>query len=208
MVCDMARASCQHSVIDATLPVVNMFYAWCVTAEVPSDFGPVRVAATSRGAAAVALLSTPELFSADLARRGLVVSPADAGACASALVREAAAAVTAMLAGEAVDASALPIDLLDRPAWDQLILGVVRSIPRGSTASYGEVARRAGRPGAAQATGGAVSRNPVGLLIPCHRVIAAGGRLGGYGAAAWGGVEAALDLKAALLALEGVHVPR
>ena len=113
-----------------------------------------------------------------------------------------------MLAGEAVDLESMPVDLGDRPAWDQLILGVVRTIPRGTTLSYGEVARRAGRPGAAQATGGAVGRNPVGLIIPCHRVIAASGALGGYGAAAWGGIEAALDLKSSLLALEGVRVPR
>jgi methylated-DNA-[protein]-cysteine S-methyltransferase len=185
-----------------------MFYAYCVAAEVASGFGPVRLAATSRGVTAVALLSTAELFLADLARRGLVVSPAEAGARAEALAHEAAAAVSALLAGETVSVDALPVDLGDRPAWDQLILGVVRSIARGTTASYGEVARRAGRPGAAQATGGAVSRNPVGLLIPCHRVIAANGTLGGYGAAAWGGVEAALDLKSALLALEGVRVAR
>ena len=70
------------------------------------------------------------------------------------------------------------------------------------------MARRIGRPGAARAVGGAVGRNPVGLLIPCHRVIAGDGTLGGYGAAAWGGREAALDLKQALLALEGVHVAR
>jgi methylated-DNA-[protein]-cysteine S-methyltransferase len=113
-----------------------------------------------------------------------------------------------MLAGVAVDLESMLVDLGDRPAWDQLILGVVRTIPRGTTLSYGEVARRAGRPGAAQATGGAVGRNPVGLIIPCHRVIAASGALGGYGAAAWGGIEAALDLKASLLALEGVPVAR
>ncbi len=185
-----------------------MFYAWCVATEVPSAFGPVRVAATARGVAAVALLSTAEGFAADLERRGLNVSRGDAGPAASDHARAAASSVSGLLAGEAVDLEALPVDLGDRPAWDQLILGVVRSIPRGATASYGEVARRAGRPGAAQATGGAVSRNPVGLIIPCHRVIAADGSLGGYGAAAWGGVEAALDLKAALLALEGVRVER
>ena len=56
--------------------------------------------------------------------------------------------------------------------------------------------------------GGAVGRNPVGLLVPCHRVVAGDGSLGGYGVAAWGGVEAALDLKRALLALEGVRIPR
>jgi O6-methylguanine-DNA--protein-cysteine methyltransferase len=48
----------------------------------------------------------------------------------------------------------------------------------------------------------------VGILVPCHRVIAGDGSLGGYGVAAWGGVEAALDLKQALLALEGVEVRR
>jgi len=185
-----------------------MFYAHCVTAERPSDFGTVRLAATARGVVALELLSTAEGFAAGLARRGLVPSPADAGLRAERLVRRASDAVTAMLDGRAADLDDLPVDLGDRPAWDRLILGVVRTIPRGSTASYGEVARRAGRAGAAQAAGGAVSRNPVGLIVPCHRVIAADGRLGGYGAAAWGGVEAALELKAALLALEGVHVPR
>ncbi len=183
-----------------------MFYAACVTATAPSQFGPVRLAATAIGVAALELLATPEGFAAGLARRGLVVSAASAGPGAVALAREAAAAAAAMLDGEAVAAEAIPVDLGDRPAWDRLILGVVRTIPRGTTLSYGEVARRAGRPGAAQATGGAVGRNPVGLLIPCHRVVAADGSLGGYGAAAWGGVEAALELKAALLALEGVGI--
>jgi O-6-methylguanine DNA methyltransferase len=89
-----------------------------------------------------------------------------------------------------------------------MVLEAVRAIPRGHTASYGEVAQRIGRTGAARAVGGAVGRNPVGLLIPCHRVIAGDGTLGGYGAAAWGGREAALDLKQALLSLEGVHVGR
>ncbi len=187
---------------------MNKFYAFCVTGEVASDFGPVRVAATARGVVAVALLATPEGFEAGLARRGLVVSPDGAGPDAARLLREASTSAGAMLAGEPVDLGALPVDLGDRPEWDRRILGVVRGIPRGTTLSYGEVARVAGRPGAAQATGGAVGRNPVGLVIPCHRVIAAGGRLGGYGAAAWGGVEAALDLKSALLRLEGVRVGR
>ncbi len=122
--------------------------------------------------------------------------------------RPRSAAVGRLLAGVDVEAEVLPIDIEDRPSWDRLVLGVVRAIPRGSTVSYGEVARRAGRAGAARAVGGAVGRNPVGLLVPCHRVIAADGSLGGYGAAAWGGVEAALDLKRDLLALEGVRIAR
>lgn len=197
-----------HPGWDATIPVVNKFYAFCVAADLATDLGPVRLAATARGVAAVELLSTPDGFAAGLARRGLAISPGDAGLEAAARLREASAAVGAILDGEAVDPAATPLDLGDRPPWDRLILGVVCAIPRGTTLSYGEVARRAGRPGAARAAGGAIGRNPVGLLVPCHRVIAADGSLGGYGAAAWGGTGAALDLKASLLRLEGVRVRR
>jgi O-6-methylguanine DNA methyltransferase len=118
----------------------------------------------------------------------------------------AAKALAAALDGEPADLAAIPIDIADRSAWDRLVLEAVRTIPRGETASYGEVARRIGRPRAARAVGGAVGRNPVGMLVPCHRVIAGDGSIGGYGAAAWGGVEAALELKRELLRLEGVEV--
>ena len=101
----------------------------------------------------------------------------------------------------------MPIDIGDRPAWDRLVLEAVRSIPRGVVAGYGEVAP-ASAGGAARAVGGAVGRNPVGLLVPCHRVIAGDGSLGGYGVAALGGREAALELKRALLAIEGVSFVR
>ena len=98
-------------------------------------------------------------------------------------------ALAALLDGDDPDLDSIPIDVADRPAWDRLVLDGVRTIPRGATASYGEVARRIGRPGAARAVGGAVGRSPIGLLVPCHRVIAGDGTLGGYGAAAWGGAR-------------------
>ena len=60
--------------------------------------------------------------------------------------------------------------------WDEL-----RRIPYGETISYGELARRIGNPGAIRAVAGANARNPVSILVPCHRVIAADGGLGGYG---------------------------
>jgi O-6-methylguanine DNA methyltransferase len=214
--------------------IVNTFYAYCVLADAPSPWGPVRIAATERGVVAVSLLATTEAFEADLARRGLVIDAERAGVRARALAGAARAAVEAMVtAGEGSKSEAepqavaglaaeleveratqpdtggmqgIPIDLGDRPAWDCLVLEAVRAIPRGQVASYGEVARRIGRPGAARAVGGAVGRNPVGLLVPCHRVIAADGSLGGYGVAAMGGRAAALDLKRALLALEGVEI--
>jgi methylated-DNA-[protein]-cysteine S-methyltransferase len=187
---------------------VNTFYAYVATTTAGSPWGPVRIAATSRGLAAVELLSTDEGFEAGLARRGLVPSASDSGDVARRLATATALAVEAFLAGEAVALDTLPLDMDDRPAWDRLVLGAVAAIPRGAVASYGEVARRVGRTGAARAVGGAVGRNPVGLLIPCHRVIAADGSLGGYGAAGWGGRQAALDVKRALLALEGVEIGR
>ena len=91
--------------------------------------------------------------------------------------------------------------------WDRRVLEGVRTIPRGATASYGEVARRIGKPGAARAVGGAVGRNPIGLLIPCHRVIAGDGTLGGYGGSWFGSREELLGLKERLLELEGVEPP-
>ena len=80
---------------------------------------------------------------------------------------------------------------------------LTREVGWGETVSYGELAAMAGRPNAARAVGTAMSTNPVPFAIPCHRVIAAGGRIGGYGGA-WsdgGGTE----LKRRLLAREGVH---
>ena len=174
-----------------------------------SDWGPMHIAVGPDGVVAGELLGTAEGFRAGLARRGFgepVPLEAAGDGPARAIAIAARDALAAALDGEPVDLRAVPIDISDRSAWDQLVLEGVRTIPRGETASYGEVARRVGRPRAARAVGGAVGRNPVGLLVPCHRVIAGDGSLGGYGAAAWGGIEAALDVKRALLRLEGVEI--
>lgn len=79
------------------------------------------------------------------------------------------------------------------------VWSALRAIPYGETASYGEIAAAVGQPGAARAVGGANNRNPIAIIIPCHRVIGASGSLTGYG----GG----LPRKQQLLALEtGVQV--
>jgi methylated-DNA-[protein]-cysteine S-methyltransferase len=180
-----------------------------VLAIADGPWGPVRVVAGPSGVVAVAMLSTAEAFAADLDRRRLgSVTPIDAAPPGRARDHAARARdrIEAFLAGEPVTLDDVPIDLGDRSAWDRLVLEGVRSIQRGEVASYGDVAQRIGRTGAARAVGGSVGRNPVGLFVPCHRVIAGDGSLGGYGVAAWGGREAALDVKRALLALEGVHL--
>lgn len=75
----------------------------------------------------------------------------------------------------------------------------LRGIPYGRTISYGELARRVGRPAASRAVGAANGRNPLPIVVPCHRVIGAGGDLTGFG----GGIE----IKRALLELEGALAP-
>jgi len=79
-----------------------------------------------------------------------------------------------------------------RRVWEEL-----RTIPRGTTVTYAVVAARIGRPGAARAVGSAVARNPISIVVPCHRVVGADGSLTGYA----GGVER----KRELLALEGAR---
>ncbi len=74
-----------------------------------------------------------------------------------------------------------------------------RDVRWGETVSYGELAEMAGRPRAARAVGNAMSRNPVPIVVPCHRVVAAGGRIGGYGLSG-------VPTKRFLLSLEGVEL--
>jgi methylated-DNA-[protein]-cysteine S-methyltransferase len=178
--------------------------AWSVIA---SPFGPLHLAATERGLCALELRSTDEALVARLRRRlGGPIVPAERGTRAQRAVLDTARAqLGEYVAGTRRDFD-LPLDLAACSPWDWAVLEAVRAIPCGETASYGEVARRIGRRGAARAVGGAVGRNPVGLVIPCHRVIAGDGTLGGYGGGWFGEREEMLTLKRALLAHEGVTV--
>ena len=110
-----------------------------------------------------------------------------------ALLREAAVQVQRYFAGTLTRFD-LPLDLLGTAFQRAVWHGLLR-IPAGHTCSYGELANAIGRPTASRAVGAAVGRNPVSLVVPCHRVVGAGGALTGYA----GGIER----KRALLALEG-----
>ncbi len=175
-----------------------------------APWGPIRLAATSRGLAALDQLVSAEAFVERLERRyrtqPVDLSEAARDAVPATRLRAALDAMRAFLDGDLVALERLPVDLEDRAHWDRLVLGAVRGIAPGSTVSYGEVARMIGRAGAARAVGGAVARNPIGLVIPCHRVIAGDGSIGGYGGGWWGGRQAGLELKQDLLAREGVIV--
>jgi methylated-DNA-[protein]-cysteine S-methyltransferase len=109
-----------------------------------------------------------------------------------AFVEAAIVDIVALLAGEARDLAHLPVDLEAVPAFERRVYEVALSIPPGETMTYGAVAARLGQPGAARAVGVALGRNPVPIIVPCHRVLAAGGRTGGFSAE--GGVETKLRL--------------
>ena len=174
---------------------------------VPGPWGPFHVASTDRGVVAVAWLTTEPAFEDALVKRlgGPVVDARDvpSGDPRRAHLDRAIAALEAVLAGRP-PRQGLRFDLADRPDWDRRVLEAVAAIPWGQTASYGEIAEQVGAPRAARAVGGAVGRNPISLLIPCHRVIAADGTIGGYGADGWLSRAERLEMKRELLRREGV----
>ncbi len=90
----------------------------------------------------------------------------------------------------------VPVDLSAMRPFQRTVLTAIAKIPYGQTRSYGWVARAIGKPGASRAVGQALHTNPIPIIIPCHRVVASDGSLGGYG----GG----LPMKKKLLRLEGV----
>ena len=111
------------------------------------------------------------------------------------VLREAVAQLRAYFAGERTGFE-LPLDLDAGTPFQRSVWSALLAIPRGATTSYAQIARQLGRPQAARAIGAAVGRNPVSIVVPCHRVLGTGGSLTGYA----GGLER----KTALLRLEGV----
>ena len=97
-------------------------------------------------------------------------------------VRAAIAGMTALLDGEPVDLTGVELDMQDGPDFFRRAWALARAIPPGQTVTYGELARRLGEPGAARAVGEAMGKNPFPIVVPCHRVVAAGGRTGGFSA--------------------------
>ena len=168
-----------------------------------APWGPVQVAVSDRGLVGLAVLAPPDRFSEDVVRR----TGRDHARGSSPVLDRAVAAVEAFVAGEPAALEALQLDLVVRSAWDEAVLGAVRRIRWGQVSSYGGVALAIGRRGAARAAGGAVGRNPIGLAIPCHRVIAGDGTIGGYGGDWFGSREQLLEIKRELLAIEGTHLP-
>ena len=154
----------------AAPPAPSTTRAPAVVAVLATPVGPLHAAATDEGIVGLELRTTDEAFAASVGartRRAAACPAADPAAspAARAHLAELEREIGEHLAGTR-DAFDLPVVLEGMSDWDHRVLKGVCTIPRGATASYGEVARRIGKPGAARAVGGAVGRNPIGLLDP------------------------------------------
>lgn len=139
----------------------------------------------------------PELDAAATRRRMLTRFPAATEAAPPSAVQAAVLGVQRLLAGEARDTAELLAVQLDDgalPAFHAQVLALTRRIPVGQTLTYGEIAKQLGEPGAARAVGQAEGSNPFAPIVPCHRVMGAGGV--GTGFSAHGGVATKLRLLA------------
>jgi O-6-methylguanine DNA methyltransferase len=114
-------------------------------------------------------------------------------------VKAAITDMQALLKGEARALDSVELDMEGVPPFHRRVYAEARAIPPGRTSSYGEIATRAGAPGGARAVGQALGRNPFAIVVPCHRVLAAGGRTGGFSAN--GGVATKLRM----LSIEGAR---
>jgi methylated-DNA-[protein]-cysteine S-methyltransferase len=159
-----------------------------LTCSMPSPLGPMLLVADARGEALAGIyLDRQKYF------------PDDAGAWSDApglpLFRKAMAQLDEYFAGTrtAFDLPLAP----EGTAFQRAVWTAIGAVPFGATISYGELARRCGRPSAVRAAGAATGRNPLTIVIPCHRIVGSSGALTGYA----GGLER----KRALLALEARH---
>ena len=114
-------------------------------------------------------------------------------------VKRAQRGIVALLRGEASELSDVALDMDGVPPFHRRVYQVARTIPPGTTLSYGEIAARLGAPGSARAVGQALGRNPFAIVVPCHRVLAASGKVGGFSA------NGGITTKLRLLSLEGAQ---
>jgi methylated-DNA-[protein]-cysteine S-methyltransferase len=114
-------------------------------------------------------------------------------------VQHAVDGIVALLRGEQRDLNDVTIDAEDLPAFNRKVYDITRAIPPGATLTYGEIAERLGDKLLARDVGQALGHNPIPLIVPCHRVLAASGKTGGFSAP--GGVASKLRL----LTIEGAQ---
>src|ERR1700737_669123 len=115
-------------------------------------------------------------------------------------VHRAISEIVALMKGEARDLSSIVLDMSSVPEFHRRVYDLARTIPPGRTLTYGDIATRLGELGTARAVAQALGRNPSPIIVPCHRVLAASGKLGGFS----GGGGKVTKLR--MLAIEGAQV--
>ena len=159
-----------------------------VQTTVPSPLGPIAIAATAKGLAGLWFTDNQRHLPKELT--GTAAWPEDAD---HPVLQQAREQLGEYFAGRR-SRFELPLDLSCGTAFQQSVWQALLAISHGEVTSYGEISRRIGHPAAVRAVGGAIGRNPVSIIVPCHRVTGSSGALTGYA----GG----LDRKTALLRLE------
>jgi O-6-methylguanine DNA methyltransferase len=134
----------------------------------------------------------PEATPSATRRRMSLRHPEASESAPPAMVARAIDRIVTLLRGEGTDLAQIPLDMALVPPFHRRVYELARTIPAGKTLSYGEVAARIGSPGAARAVGQALGKNPFAIVVPCHRVLAAGGKPGGFSAN--GGVDTKLKM--------------
>ena len=172
------------------------FHLSIVQTHVQSPLGRITLAATTQGLAGLWFEGQRHLPAQLVAEStGASTWPADPD---HPVLKQAIGQLTGYFTGRRTqfDLCHLPLDLSGGTAFQQSVWQALLAIAPGTTASYGQISSRIGKPAAVRAVGSAVGRNPVSIIVPCHRVMGADGSLTGYA----GG----LHRKTALLTLEGV----
>lgn len=151
------------------------------------------------GKAGVTALQLPERNDSETQAKLLRKSPTAQQVKPPRDVQQAIDHIASLLRGERRDLSAIALDMNGVPDFHRRVYELSRSIPPGRTLTYGEIAAKVGQKNAARAVGQAMGRNPFPLIVPCHRVLAAGRKLGGFSAN--GGIATKLKL----LTIEGAR---
>ena len=160
---------------------------------VDGPFGPVYIASTSRGLCRVSFRTNDEKFAGQLFDRGLLPEHNQRR------IGKERAELSEYLAGRRMHFE-LPLDFRLVTPFQRKVLSATARVSFGHCVSYSDIARRIGQPEARRAVGGALGKNPIAIVVPCHRVIAADGSIGGY--------TGGLDVKRALFSIEDIEIDR
>jgi methylated-DNA-[protein]-cysteine S-methyltransferase len=159
--------------------------------------GRCGIAWSERG---IAELQLPEANDEATRARLLRRFPGLAEGAPPADVQTAIESIQSLLRGEAIDLSSIALDLEGAPEFNRQVYEIARTIPAGETATYGEIATRLGDLQLSRAVGQALGQNPIAIIVPCHRVLGADRKPGGFSAG--GGVRTKLKI----LSIERAHI--